>query len=173
MEIEEWNIFWAGVWTIKSIFNPQTGHRLADNQLLNHFPNHYELTRKDLMVKNLRRFKKECRSSNHPLAEKDEFGNELFLDAIPTTYILPLDYPIFEEDFRKNPTTVWIAKPSGGAQGKGILIVSQLNQMKKWANYSKYIIPYIYYLFSLGSGFSNRCQFLIIILSQSMLIIHS
>ena len=27
--------------------------------MLNHFPNHYELTRKDLMVKNIKRYSKE------------------------------------------------------------------------------------------------------------------
>jgi len=34
------------------------GIRLTDHQVINHFPNHYELTRKDLMVKNLKRYKK-------------------------------------------------------------------------------------------------------------------
>lgn len=36
-----------------------SGIRLNDHQVINHFPNHYELTRKDLMVKNLKRYKKE------------------------------------------------------------------------------------------------------------------
>lgn len=31
------------------------GIRLGDHQVVNHFPNHYELTRKDLMVKNIKR----------------------------------------------------------------------------------------------------------------------
>ncbi len=30
---------------------PTAGTRLTDSQMVNHFPNHYELTRKDLMVK--------------------------------------------------------------------------------------------------------------------------
>jgi tubulin polyglutamylase TTLL1 len=34
------------------------GIRLNDGQIVNHFPNHYELVRKDLMVKNLKRYKK-------------------------------------------------------------------------------------------------------------------
>jgi tubulin polyglutamylase TTLL1 len=41
-------------------------------QLLNHFPNHYELTRKDLMVKNIKKFRKEMERDSNPLAEKDE-----------------------------------------------------------------------------------------------------
>lgn len=32
---------------------------MDDDQRLNHFPNHYELTRKDLMVKNLKRMRKQ------------------------------------------------------------------------------------------------------------------
>ncbi len=31
----------------------------GDNQLINHFPNHIELTRKDLMVKNIKRYQRD------------------------------------------------------------------------------------------------------------------
>lgn len=37
---------------------------MDDDQRLNHFPNHYELTRKDLMVKNLKRMRKQLERSN-------------------------------------------------------------------------------------------------------------
>ena len=56
---DDWNIYWASPHTIKMIFNPENNIRLHDQQLVNHFPNHYELTRKDLMVKNLKRYRKE------------------------------------------------------------------------------------------------------------------
>lgn len=72
-----------------------------ENRLLNHFPNHYELTRKDLMVKNIKRFKKDKEKENDPIAEKDEQGNFVYLDIVPTTYILPGDYTLFVEEFRK------------------------------------------------------------------------
>lgn len=55
---DEWNFYWASVHTVRSIFNVETGFRLNDDQILNHFPNHYELTRKDLMVKNIKRYRK-------------------------------------------------------------------------------------------------------------------
>ena len=29
---DEWNIFWALPWTVKSIFNLETGHRLGETQ---------------------------------------------------------------------------------------------------------------------------------------------
>ena len=56
---DDWNFYWATVWTTRNLFNPKSGIRLNETQIMNHFPNHYELVRKDLMVKNLKRYKKE------------------------------------------------------------------------------------------------------------------
>lgn len=72
---EQWNVYWALPWTVKSIFNPDSGHRMGEMQILNHFPNHLELTRKDLMVKNIKRFRKDMEKENNPIAERDENGN--------------------------------------------------------------------------------------------------
>ena len=82
---------------------------------MNHFPNHYELTRKDLMVKNIKRYRKDMEKENNPLAEKDEQGNYVHMDIVPNTYILPGDYTIFVEEFRKNQNIMWIMKPSSKA----------------------------------------------------------
>ena len=50
--------------TVKNIFGLDGGEikpaRLTDQQILNHFPNHFELTRKDLLVKNIKRYMREC-----------------------------------------------------------------------------------------------------------------
>jgi tubulin polyglutamylase TTLL1 len=86
-----------------------------NNRLLNHFPNHYELTRKDLMCKNIKRYRKDMEKENNPIAEKDEQGNYIYMDIIPNTYILPGDYTIFVEEFRRNPNIMWIMKPSSKA----------------------------------------------------------
>jgi hypothetical protein len=32
MNLDDWHIFWANVWTVKQIFNPETGHRLGEMQ---------------------------------------------------------------------------------------------------------------------------------------------
>eukprot|EP00434_Breviolum_minutum_P011807 symbB.v1.2.010420.t1/scaffold655.1/size176010/7 len=53
---------------------------------------------------------------------------------VPATYSLPNDYAIFVEEFRKSPNSTWIAKPTGKAQGRGIFLVSKLNQLKRWSN---------------------------------------
>lgn len=125
---EDWNIYWALPLTLKTkIFNPDTGHRLGELQLLNHFPYHEELTRKDLMVKNIKRYRRDLEKENNPLAEKDEQGRYVHLDIIPATYIFPENYSIFVEEFKRNPPkTMWIMKPAGRAQGSGIFLVDKL-----------------------------------------------
>ncbi|XP_027810405.1 polyglutamylase complex subunit TTLL1 isoform X1 [Marmota flaviventris] len=136
-ENEDWNFYWMSVQTIRNVFSVETGYRLSDDQIVNHFPNHYELTRKDLMVKNIKRYRKELEKDGSPLAEKDENGKYLYLDFVPVTYMLPADYNLFVEEFRKSPSSTWIMKPCGKAQGKGIFLINKLSQIKKWSRDSK------------------------------------
>ena len=56
----DWNVYWANVHTTREIFAPENGIRLGEHQRINHFPNHYELTRKDNLVKNLKRMQRQC-----------------------------------------------------------------------------------------------------------------
>mmetsp|Transcript_16214 Transcript_16214/g.33282 ORF Transcript_16214/g.33282 Transcript_16214/m.33282 type:complete len:394 (-) Transcript_16214:26-1207(-) len=119
---DDWNIFWATVGTVKQIFNPESGMRLGDSQLICHFPNHYELTRKDLMTKNMKRY----------IKERQKEG-VVVNDFVPVTYLLPADYSLFVEEFRRLPNAMWIMKPSNAAQGKGIFIINKLQQIKKWS----------------------------------------
>jgi len=121
---EDWNFYWANVHTAKQIFLPENGIRLEPWQLINHFPNHYELTRKDLMVKNVKRYQKTM---------KKEGMDPALLDFVPVTYMLPQDYSLFVEEFRKQPNTTWIMKPTSRSQGKGIFLFNKLSQVKKWA----------------------------------------
>jgi tubulin polyglutamylase TTLL1 len=124
----DWNFYWASVGTVKAIFNPETGYRLNDMQILNHFPNHYELTRKDLMVKNIKRYLKDLQREGQPLPP----------DFVPVTYLLPADYTLFVEEFRRNPNAMWIMKPTSRSQGKGIFIINKLAQIKKWSSQSRW-----------------------------------
>jgi len=41
---EDWNFYWGTVGNIRRIFSLENGFRLRDDQTVNHFPNHYELT---------------------------------------------------------------------------------------------------------------------------------
>ena len=89
------------------------------------------------MVKNIKRFRKDMEKENNPIADRDENGNLLYMDIVPMTYILPGDYTIFVEEFKKNPNTTWIMKPTARAQGQGIFLVNKLKQIQKWANNTK------------------------------------
>lgn len=86
---------------------------------VNHFPNHQELTRKDLMVKNIKRYQKGLKREGEDVT-----------DFLPTTYCLPNDHPLFVEEFRRQPQATWIMKPAGRAQGKGIFLINKLSQVR-------------------------------------------
>eukprot|EP00794_Sanderia_malayensis_P003785 gene3785-4308_t len=76
---EDWNFYWASVQTVRQLFNVESGYRMTDDQITNHFPNHYELTRKDLMLKNVKRYRKELEKEGSMFAEKDENGKYVYL----------------------------------------------------------------------------------------------
>ena len=103
--------------------------RLGEDQVVNHFPNHYELTRKDLMVKNIKKYRKELERSGR--------GHE-FDEIVPVTFTLPTDYPLFAEEFRRVEAemgrSLWIMKPCAKCQGVGIFLISKISQIKKWAS---------------------------------------
>ena len=44
--------------SLRNLFSVDSGYRMNDFQIINHFSNHYELTRKDTMVKNIKRYKR-------------------------------------------------------------------------------------------------------------------
>ncbi|CAN0027891.1 unnamed protein product, partial [Discosporangium mesarthrocarpum] len=98
-------------------------------RLINHFPNHYELTRKDLMVKNIKRYLKD-------LWKDPKYAS--LTDFVPVSYMLPADYSLFVEEFRRSPNAMWIMKPTNRAQGKGIFIINRLAQIKKWSSNSRW-----------------------------------
>jgi tubulin polyglutamylase TTLL9 len=89
-----------------------------------HFRNHFELTRKNLMVKNLKRLKKQLERESKSEAAKCDF--------FPMTYELPSEYHIFVEEFKKHPGTVWIMKPIAKSQGKGIFLFRRLKDITEW-----------------------------------------
>ncbi|KAK7198354.1 tubulin tyrosine ligase protein [Novymonas esmeraldas] len=119
----EWDYHWADVSWIRENYD---GLRLDDHQHLNHFRNHYELTRKDTMVRNFKKMVKAL--------EKDGDAEEVAAawDFFPITFSLPQDYGLFEHEFRRHPNTIWIMKPPAKAQGKGIFLFSKLSQIAEW-----------------------------------------
>ncbi|VVC37019.1 Tubulin-tyrosine ligase/Tubulin polyglutamylase [Cinara cedri] len=132
-----WNFYWTNVNTCRNLFNTETNnYTMTDNQIINHFPNHYELCRKDLLMRNVRRYRREMQKTKSAVA-KCISGKFVYLDFIPTTFVLPTDYHLFLEEYSKNPST-WIMKPCGKSQGAGIFLIDKLSQLKKWAKEKKY-----------------------------------
>jgi tubulin polyglutamylase TTLL9 len=124
----DWDFFWSDVGWVREVMDHV---RLEEHQRVNHYRNHYELTRKDLTIKNLKRMKK-------ALEREDKLEEAARFDFFPQTYSLPADYGLFEVDFKKNPTHVWIMKPPAKAQGKGIFLFTRISQISEWRKDFKY-----------------------------------
>ncbi|KAG1689925.1 putative tubulin polyglutamylase TTLL9 [Nymphon striatum] len=116
------DIYWCDVGAVKDLceYNGFDG-----SFKICHFLNHYELTRKNLIVKNLKRWKKQFERSS------GKIGIEKF-DFFPTTYELPNEYHLFVEEFKRNPGTIWIMKPAAKSQGKGIFLFCKLKDITDW-----------------------------------------
>ena len=117
-------------WSEKNYFSSDSEvpfHSLTPSQHVNHFPNNYELTRKDMMYKNLKFYKKS-------LEREKKFDEAKKYDFFPLTFHMPSEFTMFVEEYKHSPGTMWIMKPAGKAQGRGIFLVTSLNQLYKWRN---------------------------------------
>ena len=118
----EWDFIWSDKCGIMEIYDNQY---LEEHVKLNHFRNHYELTRKNLMAKNLKRLKKQI-EREHGKIESSK------LDFFPQTFELPSEYHMFVEEFKKQPGQLWIMKPIAKSQGKGIFLFKRLKDIMDW-----------------------------------------
>ncbi|XP_077403980.1 putative tubulin polyglutamylase TTLL9 isoform X2 [Vanacampus margaritifer] len=101
----EWDFHWCGVgWLKENLY-------MEEHVRVNHFRNHYELTRKDFMLKNLKRFKKNLeREASCMEGSKCDF--------FPCTFAMPNEYHLFVEEFKRNPGSTWIMKPHDGTRSE-------------------------------------------------------
>ncbi|KAK3085866.1 hypothetical protein FSP39_009817 [Pinctada imbricata] len=118
----DWDFYWCDREWLHQNYDTMFLH---EHQKILHFRNHYELTRKNLMVKNLKRLKKQ---TERELGKAEGVNFEFF----PTTYELPSEYHIFVEEFKKNPGIIWIMKPAARAQGRGIFLFRRLKDITDW-----------------------------------------
>jgi len=117
----DWDVHWAErEWTYE-IFD--TTH-LEPHQRINHFRNGRELCRKDLLVKNLKRMKRN-------LQREGQTDQSRAYDFAPLSFVLPREYALFVEEFKRSGG-VWIMKPIGSAQGRGIFLFSRLSEISDW-----------------------------------------
>lgn len=54
------------------------------------------------------------------------------MNFFPVTYQVPREYSIFNEEYKRQPNSLWIMKPIGKSQGKGIFIFSKINMIADW-----------------------------------------
>ncbi|XP_035289767.1 probable tubulin polyglutamylase TTLL9 [Anguilla anguilla] len=119
---EDWDFNWCETGWLRDNY----GHSyLEDHVRICHFRNHYELTRKNLMVKNLKRHRK--------LLEREVSAAEAArCDFFPCTLELPSEYHLFVEEFRRCPGSTWIMKPAARSQGRGIFLFRKLKDITDW-----------------------------------------
>jgi tubulin polyglutamylase TTLL9 len=124
----DWDIFWAPRPWIRGVYDKV---RLDSHQRVNHFRNYYELTRKDFMLKNLKRMRRGLqREGKEEEASHYEFW--------PETFHLPSEYLVFVEEFKRKPDYKWIMKPIGSCQGKGIFLFDKLKDIQDWKNNNRW-----------------------------------
>jgi len=128
----DWDLFWCDKEWIHEVFDHI---HLQPHQRVNHFRNHYELTRKDLLVKNIKRAQRQ--------AQRDGLVEDAqsYAACSPTTFMLPNEYAIFVEEFKKQQPNgaIWIMKPVGKSQGKGIFLFDKLSQVSNWRQDPKWL----------------------------------
>jgi hypothetical protein len=102
-----WDFVWADRDWIYTAFDKM---HLDQWQRLNHFRNGRELCRKDLMAKNLKRRRR-------TLEKEGKLEEAQSYDFIPTTFVLPREYSMFVEEFKKTGG-VWIMKVGHPVRGR-------------------------------------------------------
>ncbi|KAJ8614494.1 hypothetical protein CTAYLR_000754 [Chrysophaeum taylorii] len=117
----EWDVHWAEREWVYEVFD--TMH-LEPHQRINHFRNGRELCRKDLLVKNLKRMKRN-------LQRDGQVEQARAYDFMPLSFALPREYAMFVEEFKRSGG-IWIMKPIGSAQGRGIFLFTRLSEISEW-----------------------------------------
>ncbi|XP_043512318.1 probable tubulin polyglutamylase TTLL9 [Frieseomelitta varia] len=120
---QNWHLWWCEVNDVRQALDL----KLAPHQRIPHFRNHYELTRKNYLYRNLKRYKKLLLKSN-------KMDEAKLCDGMPLTYELPNDFRLFAEEYHKQPGSTWIVKPAGRSQGKGIFLFRKLKDLSEWCS---------------------------------------
>ena len=113
-EGHDWNLLWSSGNCKQYLYEG-----LNEWQKINHFPQSYELTRKDKLAINIRRM-------------QSKFSKEAF-GFIPDTYVIPDEYSSFvtqlNHDKKQNPNSLWIVKPHNMSRGRGIYLVDDVSEV--------------------------------------------
>ncbi|KAH0619313.1 hypothetical protein JD844_019300 [Phrynosoma platyrhinos] len=111
----EWDFYWCDIRWLQENFD----HTYMDEHVrISHFRNHYELTRKNYIVKNLKRFRKQLERESGKL-------EAMKCDFFPKTFEMPSEYHLFVEEF---PVDRLVAR----SQGRGIFLFRKLKDVIDW-----------------------------------------
>ena len=130
----DWDIHWAEREWMFEYFDHV---HLEQWQRVCHYRNDRELCRKDLMIKNIKRKKRQ-------LEREKRYEEAKNYDFCPTTYTLPADYALFVEEFKTTQSKagggsqMWIMKPTGKAQGRGIFLFTKLKDINRWKSENRW-----------------------------------
>jgi hypothetical protein len=104
-----WSILWCS-----SVIKQHIYSSLKPYQKVNHFPRSVEITRKDLLYKNLAKVQALFKNS---------------FDFFPMSYLLPNEYSFLQDTFEKDKEMILIVKPVASSQGRGIFITNNLQEV--------------------------------------------
>jgi tubulin polyglutamylase TTLL9 len=130
----DWDVHWAEREWMFEYFDHV---HLEQWQKVNHYRNDRELCRKDLMMKNIKRKKRQ-------LEREKRYEEAKNYEICPTTYTLPADYALFVEEFKTSMSRngggsqMWIMKPTGKAQGRGIFLFTKLKEINRWKSENRW-----------------------------------
>lgn len=105
---KNWTLFWSS-----SPFKMEVYRSLLPYQKVNHFPNSFHLTRKDLMNKTVSKMQVKYGITHYSF--------------LPKTYILPQEIDQLLSEYNKHPEAqTYIVKPHNRSQGKGITVTNSI-----------------------------------------------
>ncbi|XP_011864921.1 PREDICTED: probable tubulin polyglutamylase TTLL9 [Vollenhovia emeryi] len=124
-EDTSWHLWWCETGDVLRQALDGDRKKLRPYQRVPHFRNHYELTRKNYLYRNLKRYRK-------ALVRAGKTAEARVSDAMPVTFELPSDYRMFVEEYHKQQGATWIVKPVARSRGKGIFLFRKLKDLAEW-----------------------------------------
>ncbi|KAF4759185.1 Mucolipin-2 [Perkinsus olseni] len=110
----DWNLYWKS-----GRFRPSEYANVKPYQKMNHFPRSGCITRKDSLVRIMRRM-----AAVH--------GSQVY-GFVPEAYILPNEYTKFVETYSEQDEcsrAVWICKPADSSRGRNIFLLRNLEDLR-------------------------------------------
>jgi len=93
-EDTSWHLWWCETGDMLRQALDGDRKKLRPYQRVPHFRNHYELTRKNYLYRNLKRYRK-------ILIRAGKIDEACISDVMPVTFELPSDYRMFIEEYHK------------------------------------------------------------------------